>query len=125
MHFGVAVSLAFFHSPGKQWLQARLKQKRGQEKNVYLSPGDSFQVFVKTLQGETVTLEIMPFETVKNVKRKIQDKEGIPVDEQRLLLNGKQLECDRTVKSYDVQKGSTLHVAARIRGGRDGTLAIR
>ena len=76
------------------------------------------QIFVRTLQGKTITVDVDGSDTVKAVKRKIQDKENLPANEQRLIYAGKQLDDTRMLSEYDVKNNATLHLLLRLKGGQ-------
>ena len=75
------------------------------------------QVFVKTLTGKTISVDVEPDESVESLKAKIQEKEGVPPDQQRIIFGGKQLDGLKSLSDYDIDDDSTVHLVLRLRGG--------
>ncbi len=86
-----------------------------------ISSGDgsgSKQILLKTLQGKTIPMDVNDSDTIGSIKQRIFEKEGIPVDQQRLVFNGKQLEDAQTVGSYGIEADSNVHLVLRLKGGQ-------
>ena len=79
------------------------------------------QLFVKTLTGKTVSIEVEEGESIEDVKAKISEKEGIPPEQQRLIFGGQQLQDSKTLDDYNVGDDATLHLVLRLRGGASST----
>jgi ubiquitin len=75
------------------------------------------QLFVKTLTGKTLSIDVEEGESIEDLKEKIAAKEGVPSSQQRLIFGGQQLDSAKTIEDYDLSADSTLHLVLRLRGG--------
>ncbi|CAF1073209.1 unnamed protein product [Adineta steineri] len=91
------------------------EQEKNRQKK--LEAGTSFQIFIKTLTGKSLIITVMKEDTVEDLKIKIQDREGVPPDRQRIIYGGKQLQDDLTLFDYNISKDATLHLVLRLPGG--------
>lgn len=80
------------------------------------------QLFVKTLTGKTVSIEVEEGESIEDVKAKIAEKEGIPAEQQRIIFGGQQLQDGKTIDDYNIGDDATLHLVLRLRGGVTGLI---
>ena len=83
------------------------------------------QIFVRTLTGKTLTIEVDPNDTITNVKKKVREKEGIPEEKQRLIYAGKQLQEGSTLSDYNIGNYSTLRLVLRLMGGNNMMIIMK
>ncbi|PKU82065.1 Ubiquitin [Dendrobium catenatum] len=84
--------------------------------SIKITDNEKMQIFVKTLQGNKFALQVEPSETICNIKTMIKDKKGFPTDQQRLIYAGRELQDDRTLSYYKIQKNYTLYLVLRQQG---------
>ena len=123
MKFGIRIVLLSLLGLGESTRLPFLKTATGRYAsnfalhNTLQIPRGGMQLFVKTLTGKTVSIEVEEGESIEDVKAKISEKEGIPPEQQRLIFGGQQLQDAKTLDDYDVGDDATLHLVLRLRGG--------
>lgn len=115
-HAAVGASAATWGNPSLSPALVRTPTASA-ESVVNMIPRGGMQLFVKTLAGKTVSIEVEEGESIEDVKAKIAEKEGIPPEQQRLIFGGQQLQDAKTLDDYDVGDDATLHLVLRLRGG--------
>ena len=125
MKFGFGITLLSLLSVGEASRLPFMTKATGRHnavsnsslQNIIDIPRGGMQLFVKTLTGKTVSIEVEEGESIEDVKAKISEKEGIPPEQQRLIFGGQQLQDAKTLDDYDVGDDATLHLVLRLRGG--------
>ena len=117
---GIPLNKQQFHYAGQRLEELTVAEydiSEGATLTMSLNLLGGIQIFVKTLTGQNMTVEVEDSDKISDIKQKIFEKEGIPADQQRLVFGGKQLEDNNTIADYDIKADSSLHLVLRLRGG--------